>query len=123
MQPIDLTNVTSVILSTPYDKPIEVPVKVLETIFELGIDVRDKVLALKYDGEKETNLQSENKRLLSLNEQLVEALKPLVNLSDAVFVDARKDKEGVLYGFNAAEITYNDLRKAKAAIEANQNTK
>lgn len=64
-----------------------------------------------------TLLKQQLSSLQADNERLREALLPLVNLSDAVFIDTRKDKEGVLYAFNAAEITYNDLRKAKAALK------
>lgn len=44
------------------------------------------------------------------------ALKPLAKLAEAIFVDTRRDKEGVLYSFNDAEITYQDLRNALAAL-------
>jgi hypothetical protein len=61
MQPIDLTNVTSVILSTPYDKPLEVSAEVVKTIFELGIDIRDKILALKKEENKPLEAMEDKK--------------------------------------------------------------
>lgn len=64
--------------------------------------------------------KDKNESLQQRNKELLDALQPLAKLADAVWVDTRKDKEGVLYAFNAAEITYTDLRKAKKAIEANQ---
>jgi len=76
----------------------------------------------RFDGNsllKQQGLQAENEALKERVKQLEEALLPLVKLSDAVFVDTRKDKQGVLYAFNAAEITYNDLRSAKQALNTN----
>lgn len=88
MQPIDLTGVTSVILSTPYNKPIEVPVKVVETIFEIGIDLRDRILALKsepadltgtkvFDTPTSVFLSDENKALKERVKVLEEALSDI----------------------------------------------
>ncbi len=54
--------------------------------------------------------KAENESLKEKNAVLLNALKPFINLANEVFIDTRKDKEGVLYAFNNAEITYDNLR-------------
>jgi len=77
MQPINLTNVKSAVLVGAFDKPITISVDTLKTIFELGIDVRDKILALSDD-----ELPNEN-----------EALKERVKeLEDAAIIDLTFNK-------------------------------
>lgn len=59
---------------------------------------------------------NEYKKLVKEKETLIEALKPLTNLANEIFKVVPENKEGVLYGFNKAEITYADLRKAKELL-------
>lgn len=69
---------------------------------------------------KDANYSSEqaeaNAKLIAAAPDLLEALLPFEKMHDEVFVDTRADKQGVLYAFNGAEVTYEDLRKLKAAI-------
>jgi len=126
MQPINLDGVTSVILSTPYSEPIEVSVEVIKTIFNLGIDVRDKILALKNDVPDKINyaveyplleakaqrLYFENENLKDKNKQLIDALDGVGRLLDYCI---NATPTGMVRNLlTDANVT------AKAALEANQ---
>jgi hypothetical protein len=49
------------------------------------------------------------------NAALLDALKPFINLADEVFKEGRYERNGILYAFNKAEITFEALRAAKEA--------
>ena len=48
--------------------------------------------------------------------ELLEALKPFAKLADAVWAEQRERRSDVLYQFNTATITFEDLIKVKSAI-------
>ena len=58
---------------------------------------------------------NEYDKLKEDNAALLDALKPFINLADEVFKEGRYERNGILYAFNKAEITFEALRAAKEA--------
>jgi len=65
--------------------------------------------------EVATHWKNEYDKLKKDNTALLDALKPFINLADEVFKEGRYERNGILYAFNKAEITFEALRAAKEA--------
>lgn len=65
----------------------------------------------------------ELKDALARNEKLVEALKPFTKLAHEVILNGRLTENQIVYAYNKAEITMQDLRNALSANEKEQEGK